>query len=456
MSLYKRAFLFLIRKKSKTIVLLLILTIISTLVLTCLSIGRAANIAAADLRESLGGYFKIEPDYDGGAVSFPNDKLVRDVLRGDGIKAYNGMSIQYLMTNGLQLTPGRFTSQGDPKAHMARFLANTDSSLHEYFYLRSFKLTDGRDITPDDCFTAVISSVLAAHNNLSVGDTFTASYPPEALPPDQDETPASFDYTVVGIYDISSEQTSASNSAECDIQDNFIFTDTASQRAMHETLSGSSTAVYSSGVAFFVKDPRQLGVIVGQLPGIDGYDWDGFKIIQNNKAYRDTAVPLERLSGLILTFLMVIVVISVVMLSLILVMWMRDRKYEIGILLSVGVSKAGIIAQHIAENLIIAVLAFLLAWGISSFAANRLGDVLLGGIVEQTQEPESNHMDRELYYDPVVVQSASADELLAVQVGVTELLLIFGMGFLIVVISTGLSSVMVIRMKPKEILSSFS
>ncbi len=457
MSLYKRAILFLTRKKNKTIVLLLILTIISTLVLTCLSVGRAADIAAADLRKSLGGYFKIESDYDSGQVGFADDNLVQDVIQNGGIKAYNGMTIQYMMTDGLQLTPGRFTSQGDPKASMARFLSNTDSSLHEYFYLRSFSLTEGRHINPDDQFTAVISSVLASDNNLTVGDSFTVSYPPETLPDDTDQFQTQYDLTVIGIYAVESEQTSnSSDVAECDIQENFIFTDTASLRAMQENLTGKRTTRFSSGVAFFVSDPRELNSIVDRLSDLTDYDWDGFKIIKNNKAYNDSAVPLERMAGLITTFLLIIIFVSVVMLSLILVMWMKDRKYEIGILLSVGIRKTGIIAQHITENLLIAVLAFFISWGISGFAAARVGDMLLGGIAEQTQEVEGDHFSREIYYDPVEVREIQPEELLSIQVGTTELVTIIGIGFLIVILSTGLSSIMVIRMKPKEILSSFS
>jgi ABC-type antimicrobial peptide transport system permease subunit len=448
--------LFLIRKKSRTVTMLLILTIIASLVLTCLAIGRAADIAAAGLRASLGGYFKIMPDYEGGSVGFTDDKLVRDVIRGGGIRAFNGMDIQYLMTDGLQLTPGRFASLGDPKARMARFLANTDSSLHEYFYLRSFRLAEGRQITPDDRFAAVISDVLAADNGLSVGDTFTASYLPETLQEDAGNIRTQFDYTVVGIYEISSGEAPSSGRAECDIQENFIFTDTASCRAMRENLTGTNTTRYANGVVFFVEDPRALDMIVGHLQDIQGYDWDGFRIVENNKAYNDAALPLERLSALITTFLVVILLMSVVMLTLILIMWMKDRKHETGILLSAGIRKASVVAQHVAENLLIAAFAFLLAWGVSSLAADRVGGALLGGIIEEAETAEDERAGPEFYYDPVELQEVRTAELLSVRSGVTEFLLIVGIGFLIVIVSTGLSSIMVIRMKPKEILSSFS
>jgi hypothetical protein len=272
MRLFRRAALFLIRKKSRTVTMLLILTIIASLVLTCLSIGRAADIAAAGLRASLGGYFKIMPDYEGGSVGFTDDKLVRDVIRGGGIRAFNGMDIQYLMTDGLPLTPGRFTSQGDPKAHMARFLANTDSSLHEYFYLRSFRLAEGRQITPDDRFAAVISDVLAADNacRSAIRSGFLL---PEDACRRTGKIRTQFDYTVVGITKYPRRGTS-SGRAECDIQENFIFTDAASCRALREKLTGTIDAVRKR-VVFSSK--TQGARMMSVSSGHSGYDWDGFR-----------------------------------------------------------------------------------------------------------------------------------------------------------------------------------
>ncbi|SHH82348.1 MacB-like core domain-containing protein [Sporobacter termitidis DSM 10068] len=456
MKLYKRAVLFLLRKRGKAIILLFILTVIASLVLTSLSIARASDLAAEKLRESLGGYFKIEPNRDGGQVGYINDALVQKVMQQGGIKVFNGMDIQYLMTNGLQLTPGRFTSQGDPKAHLARFLANTDSSFHEYFYLKSFSLSEGRQIGPDDHFAAVISDTLARDNQLSVGGTFAASFNTESLPESMKKTNKQYEFTVVGIYKINSEQTSDSNSAECDIQDNFIFTDTSSIRSMMADLSGSTTTAFTNGATFFVKDPGKLDQIVKSLPSIPGYDWSGYKISENNKAYDDSAVPLERLSGLLITLTIVIVVVSAAMLSLILVMWMKDRKYEIGILLSVGYGKMNIIAQHIAENLLVAILAFLLAWGVSGIAAQQAGSMLLGNITAASDTAEDKQTSPQMYIDPVKAPEINPEEALTIRTGVTEFLLIVGIGFLIVIVSTGISSIMVIRMKPKEIFSSLS
>ena len=176
MNLFKRALLFIMRKRNKTIILLLLLVVIATLAISCLSIGRASILATAKLRESIGGYFKIEPNYESGTIGRVDDALIEKVVSAGGIKASNGVNIRYLMTDDLALAPGRFAGGGDQKAQVARFISSTDSSLHEYFSLRSFTLTEGRHIAPSDNLTAVISSTLAADNGLAIGDVFDASY----------------------------------------------------------------------------------------------------------------------------------------------------------------------------------------------------------------------------------------------------------------------------------------
>lgn len=61
--LYNRAWLYVIRKKGKSILLSIILLLIATFVLTALAIGNASETARQNLRQSLGGNFLIATDY---------------------------------------------------------------------------------------------------------------------------------------------------------------------------------------------------------------------------------------------------------------------------------------------------------------------------------------------------------------------------------------------------------
>ena len=459
MSLFKRALLFLTRKRGRTVILLLILTVIAALVLTCISIGRASDLAAENLRETMGGYFKVQANTQGsGLIGSVDQELVDKIADLGGIRAVNGMAVEYMLVNDAVLTPGRFTSMGDEKAALARVLGNTDTALHEYFVLRTFTLTDGRHVTDGDGFQAVVSRTFAEMNGLTPGDTFSVRFMSEYVQDVPEELRPSFAMTVAGIYDITSDQPArGADSAECDIPENFIFTSMTAMREIEAALGqDKERGLYAGGAAFFVTDPKNMERIIAGVKSLPGYNWDGFEIIRNNTAYNRSAVPLERMSGLITVFLLVMIAVSLVILSLILIMWMRDRKYETGVYLSLGIKKGAILAQHLAENLIIAVLAFLLAWGISAFAAGRLGDALLGAVVENTEVEETAEHGPLMYRDPLAVRELDTEELVSIRTGVTEFLIVVGVGALIVVISTVVSSLPVLRMKPRDIFSSLN
>ena len=62
MSTWKRAFLYTVRKKVKTVILFLLLLAMSTFTLTGLSIYKAADNSASSLRQSIGGSIRLELD----------------------------------------------------------------------------------------------------------------------------------------------------------------------------------------------------------------------------------------------------------------------------------------------------------------------------------------------------------------------------------------------------------
>ena len=53
MNLWRRAYLYTVRKKGKSVLMLLILLMMSTMMLTCLSIQSASDKAALDIRKAL-------------------------------------------------------------------------------------------------------------------------------------------------------------------------------------------------------------------------------------------------------------------------------------------------------------------------------------------------------------------------------------------------------------------
>lgn len=448
----KRAFLYLVRKRSKSILLFVILLVLTTLVLSAVSIGNAAEEAAGELRRTLGGYFKLEENLEySGKRDAITDSFINRIGSIDGVKASNRMNIEYLITPGLTLEAGRFTAEGDEKAKLARFLGNSDSSLHEYFLLRSLQLAEGRHIGPDDAGKAVISRKLAEINGLSVGDTISAGYYSGDV--SGGDAFQAYDWEIAGIFDINTAQESGGTAAECDMADNFIFADMSSMMEIQTDRNPQSVGKYR-GASFFADDPEQLNTIIEKVYEIKGVNWDSFELNVNDKAYRKAVSPLERLGGYTNLFLWVIIAVSVVLLSLVLIMWMRDRVHEIGVLLSVGIKKTSLIGQYLLEVLAVLLLALAAAFPVSSAAAGFAGNAFLGNMPREEIREEKNSF--EIFYEPMDLSEAAGAEDVTVAVGAGEFLFAALYGVSVSLAAVGLSSVLIMRLKPRDILSAMS
>lgn len=453
MSLWKRAALYVARRKGRTVLLFLILFIIITLVLTGISIGNATDEAAAVLRRNLGGYFKVEVDYEKPAAGQPVDGSLISAIEGiGGVEEGSGLNIYYLAADGLALSPGRFAGMGDGRAQITRFLANTDSALSEYFMTETFELAEGRYIRPGEKRKAIISDTLAQANGLAPGDMIEAGITQDVQGAPEGSVGETFDLEVVGIFHTNVVPPYGIMTPESDIADNFIFTDEDTGFAAMEAM-GMRPGRYVYGATFTVEDPKDIDAIVGQAEALPGVNWEALKVTVNDKAYQTSAEPLSRLSGYTGMLVWIILIVGVALLSLILTLWMRDRVHEMGIYLSIGIAKIGIIGQFLAECMMIAALAFCLSWFASGGVANLAANAVLENLT--VQEAPAQSAESAYFNDPVGLSSeAQTPAEIDVNVGPGEFWTVVALGTIIIFASVGLSSILVVRMKPKDILSS--
>ena len=449
MNCRKRSVLYLLRKRNRSVILWLILFIITTLMLTCITIGQGADGAMQRLFQAMGGYFKIETDDKPGLNKYVDDEFINHIMDSYEIREFNGMDTVYFMTRDMDLLPGRFTQEQDEKAKLARIMGNTDTGLNEYFILQSLLLSEGRHITAEDSYKALISQELAEENGLSVGDTVSLSYYDEDAGRDWQA------FEIVGIFQIKSRQNSyTSNTAECDMVENFIFVDTQSERDMIGWTLEREIDSYRSGALFFVDQPQALERIVSDLAEQSERGMEGYQVVKNNKQYQESRLPLERLKSLTMLIIAIIILLGFIIVSLILLLWMRERVHETGIYLSVGIRKASILMQHMMENLILAFLAFVLSCILVAGTMPRLEKAVLAvmdeGAWSQADESgpltERDMAQAEMESDIEITMELNPVTIL--QIGILEL------G--VVILATGISSVTILKMKPKNILSTMS
>jgi len=158
-------------------------------------------------------------------------------------------------------------------------------------------------------------------------------------------------------------------------------------------------------------------------------------IEKDDNAFKEAIDSINSVKHIIQMMTYSIMVAGLVVLSLILILWLRERIYEIGILLSIGFSKSKIIGQFIMELVFVSVPAAVL-----SFIS---GDFIIKLIASGITESENASFTGSLLITKI------SDKL---EVFIKS----YGLLLLIIAVSVIIASIMILIKKPKQILSQIS
>lgn len=475
MSFMHRAVMYVTRKKGKSILLFLVLFVIATFVLTGISIKDASQAASTDLRESLGGRFTIYIDMskdnpyvvtertepsDGGKLSINSystgplisTETLESVKSVGGIKNYYASEMWQPHAENFNLLRGKLPIK-DGYENMVNAIAVSGTEASDFFTARSIQLSEGRHILPKDRHVAVISRALAEENKLKVGDSLKLGITDSVANQLGINPRNKIELTIVGLFQPTGEDQITEMTSAYNMIENRVFTDIYSQAE----LFNSDKEPGFSEATFFAQDPDQLNSIVEKVEALPSIDWKQFNVSVDNEAYSQAAAPLNNLSRLVKILLIIMMAVSVAILSLLLTLWMRNRVYETGVFLALGIHKFKILGQYVTEVLLIAIVAF----GISYFSGNAIAENVGNALLQQqlSRGEPSEQTGTVAVSSAVVAEPIAGTEALnSIEVKVTSksFVQLYLIGTLIIVIAVGMSSVSVMRLNPKEILSKMS
>ena len=386
MSFIKRAGLYCFRQRFKTVILFLVLTLIATFMLTGIAVRDAAKGAAADVQTAIGGKIMLDLDMDGhmgsgqqngwGTVyGYNGDLITQEIVDAigkiDGVVGYNsedtagyygaGVNFKYL--------PAAFGLSYTQYGEASSYTATLSSEKCSKFQSGKYKLVDGRHITPDDKHACLISKELADYNKLSVGDKI------KMYSLDSD---AMSEFEIVGIFD-GTEGTSGNPLTVDEIPANCGYIDYATMfELFKEELNGYQQ------LTIYVEDPVSVQNVYDKISALPELKGKTLKLSIDTDEYDVVSTPLESLQQLVNITIIIISVVSVVILTLLLTIWIRGRKKEIGILLSVGKSKLNIILQIFTETIVVAVISFIASIPFSNLIAEKAGAFLVSRVTTGT------------------------------------------------------------------------
>ncbi len=243
----------------------------------------------------------------------------------------------------------------------------------------------------------IISAELATYNSLAVGDTLLL-----ANPNNEEET---YTLTVVGTYtDSSANENSFSmmGMTSTDPANRIYLSASALQTILDASAEVSTTATdETTGREFETAVTGQLDGTYTFATAEDYYRFeeqaralgleDSYTVASSDiTSFEASLTPLNTLSTMAGYFLTVILLIGAVILVVLNIFNVRERKYEIGVLTAMGMKKGKVAAQLMTEVFVVTLVAVLLGVVIGGVSALPVTNALLEGQVTSQQ----NQSDR--------------------------------------------------------------
>ena len=248
--------------------------------------------------------------------------------------------------------------------------------------------------TANEC---IISEELATYNNLEVGGSITL-----ANPNNTDET---FTFTVVGIYSGEQEASSgfmggfstatdASNKIMTSYDALKAICDTSSESAEEVTDENSgmttSTAVQGSlNYTYVFADVEAYEAFADEAAAL-GLSEDYTISSTDITEFENSLVPLENLSKTAGYFLLVVFIIGAVILIVINIFNIRERKYEIGVLTAIGMKKWKVASQFVTELFVVTLAAIIVGAGIGAAVSVPVTNALLSAQITSNQQTQQS------------------------------------------------------------------
>ena len=412
MTIIKRAWTAVTRKRRRSLTIALIMTLIFTLLIGTLTVQQTMAQLKQSVERNIRAGFSIASKQPSGEV--PMD-IAQRVQHLDKVKARNFQVETTAGLPGKQLvdTASSGVQLDSNVAGEAKVTGATESNLLGEFTGRFYQLEQGKHLTEHDQNAALIHKTFAEKNDIKPGDKLDITKDGRRVT-----------VTVAGIFSGKGEKPAVLQS---DMAENHLITSlTAAQQ-----LTGSQQLTRAT---YFAENPHQLKSLTDRVKSLPNVDWQKFSLTDNGAAF---AGVLQNIAGIqnILTIATIGAAgAGLAVLSLVLVFWVRGRLHEIGILLSIGTSKRQIIGQFLAELAIIALVSSVLALAIGSIASSQISTALTA------QTDQSQRIEK------TAVQAAP----------VATYLEAFAFGYVVVLLSAIAATAPIMRQSPKQILAKLS
>ena len=419
MSIFNRAYLYIIRKKVRSTILFFIVTLISLFLLSGSILNTTVGTISKNLYKDVNFGFTIE------SIDKSNKEIEKDTLKK--INEVVGVNQKnYLYAKSVNVVDKKvvqenqnitITEEIKNKSNLVMMNGITSTKNNIDFKSEVLKLEKGRHIEENDQNKILVHEKFASMNNLNLGDKIKL-----------EQNGKTVEFEVVGIF--SGEKTNNFEGLSSDFIENTVYTDYNSSQKLLDYASNNRV----TSVEYGVNNPTELDDII---KNVESLGINNIAVSKSNKNYELVTSSVESITKLTNMIRIGSVIVGVVILSLVLMFWIRERLYEIGVLLSLGISKINLILQFVVETLMVTIFGFLSALGLEF--------ILLKYIRGNTTSIFSEDL-------PKII----SDELTKISINGSDIIGVIVVMITIVMISVIVALLPILKMKPKKILTQIN
>ena len=412
----KNAVAYVFRKRTRTALIFLILTLILAVIYAGFSIMKTSEkmTRAINSANDFGVKIRSLKSETFNAESFD---LIDSKLEAEKIYQYEGVAE---LKNGKVVAGEQMVMREDlpgylENAVMLQAISNVEKD--PLFRSEVFKLIEGKNIARGETGKVLVHEVLAKKNRWKVGDKVSLKVLGEEK---------ELELFIQGIFTGKKQEKYTGMSS--DFSENMMFTDYTTMAQIF----GKKKLVTS--LKILVSDSEKLAALKAEM-NKKSVQSEDYEISEEENQFSGMVESLDMVKQMISMMIMAVIGAGIIVLSLVLILWVRERMYEIGILLAIGRSKIKIVGQFILELILISLPVMILA--------AILGRIFVGWILGVVLQKEGlDNLDLSSF-----MISGGELDIFAMS---------YGLLILIIVLAVIAASWMILTKKPKDILAKIS
>ena len=453
----QNAFLYVTRKKLKSLVIFSVVLVMAALGMISLAIQDATSKAAKEAFSGVTNSFSMEINRQvnqgtprgGGNVRGTDIKKISESPEIEyTVKRIN--SVADLVGKDIIETPETLRGMSAERAkNFKRTVMLTgvnDSARETKFVSGAYKLVSGEHLNSSDKNQILMHEDLAKKNNLKVGDKVKI----KSNLFDADNEKAANETVEVKIKGLFTGKNTGGVTAAQELYENTLVTDVSTAAKVYG--NDEDTAVYQDAT-FFVKGEKNLDQVMAAVKKLD-VNWREYNLIKSASNYPALEQSISGMYGVANQMFFGSLIFAGIVVALVLLLWMNARKKEIAILLALGLEKGQIFGQFVIELLMVSLPAFVGAYVLAGKFAKIMGNDILKNVTtgvakQMTKQAGATQLGGGAEMEGFTKTLSAID--VQMTIGAVVITVVFML--VIMLVSLGVISYRNLKKNPKELLT---